>query len=261
MDPFSAFKSEVFRPLACLVLPGLLALSPFVLMVCDYSDAISSYFESHEIVAYLLLLGAATIFGLLLENVGISIERGIDLCMELEYLHGADEVWDTYLSGDGANTNGKRYLGTLVTRLKFVNSFIPALAIFGFGMILLHFQVRELAPWEVGTAAMGCVFLLLWLFRVSIELSEAASNTRQRILVHEGKQVPNYSPSAITVGRERHFAYVLAEVLTSRGNELSLHGRSSFYVFPWLLVRTWKWLALWAVLIALFGFTGWWLGI
>jgi hypothetical protein len=225
-------------------------------MLYGYSTAVSGFFDSQPIVAYLLLLGAATIVGLLLENMGVSIERGIDLCMETEYLPGTVDVWDGYLSVDGSNTNGKKYLGTLVTRLKFVNSFIPALAIFGFGMLLLHLQTHRLAPWEVGTAAMALIFALLWLFRVSIELSEAASNTRQRILIGEGKGVAGYDPNAITVGRERHFSYVLAEVLTSRGNELSLSGRSSFCVFPWLLRRTWKWLTLWILLIALFGLLG-----
>ncbi len=250
MDPFAAFKSEVFRPIACLVLPGLLAICPFVVLLCRSDTEVARYFEQKTLISYLFLLGAGTIFGMLLENVGASIERGIDQCLEREYLTGHDKVWEEYLSADGTATNGRRYLGTLVTRLKFINSLIPSYALFAVGIFFLIPKNHALI---LGVVVMSGVSGLLWLFRVSIELSEAASNTRQRILAGINKAIPNYGSEATTVGRERHAAYALAEVLTSRGNELDLVSRSAWAVFPWLLQRTWKWLVIWVSVIALFG--------
>lgn len=250
MDPFAAFKNEVFRPIACLVLPGLLAICPFVVLLGRNDADVANYFEHQTLISYLFLLGAGTIFGMLLENVGASIERGIDRCLENEYLTGHDKVWEEYLSADGTATNGRRYLGTLVTRLKFINSLMPSYALFVLGVFVLISKDHALI---LGVVVMSGISGLLWLFRVSIELSEAASNTRQRILVGINKAVPNYGSHAITVGRERHAAYALAEVMTSRGSELELKGRSAWAVFPWLLQRTWKWLVIWVTVIAALG--------
>lgn len=249
MDPFGAFKSEVFRPIASIVLPGFLALGPFVIVTCNASEAVQTFFDRHETAAYLLLLGAATVFGMLLECIGASIERGIDECMEKEYLKGVDEIWDRYLSEKGVETNARRFLGTLVTRLKFINSLIPAVVISSIGMFWLHLQVQSLTHWQVAAFAVLILTVLFWLFRFSIELSEAATFSRYRLLASVGKAVRSYNPKADTVGRHRHLAYVLVEVLTSRVNQLEIKDKNWLYAF-WWIIKTSKVLLVTAVTIA-----------
>ncbi|MCJ0825945.1 hypothetical protein MQC88_08250 [Luteimonas sp. 50] len=241
MDPISAFKSEVFRPIASIVLPGFLALSPFAIVLSNVSESARHFFAQHELPAYLLLFAAATIFGMLLENVGASIERGIDQCMEKEYLQGTEDVWDLYLSQNGSDTNARRYLGTLVTRIKFINALIPALIVFSAGLFWLHLQIKVLQNWQVAAFGMVLLTVLVWLFRMSIDLSEAASFSRQRLLYSVDKDIKGYDPSAATVGRHRHFAYVCAEILTARVEELDIRGKYWFTVFWWVAKLSWIW--------------------
>lgn len=243
MDPFGAFKSEVFRPIASIALPGLLALAPFMIILCNDSLTVKNYFEAKPVAAYLMLVGAAVILGMLLENIGASIERGIDECMEKEYLSGAGEIWDRYLSESGNDTNARRFLGTLVTRLKFINSLIPALVLFSAGMFWLHLQVHALQTWQVVAFGMLCLTILVWLFRMSIELSEAALFSRHRLLCGVGRGCYRYDPDAKTVGRHRHLAYVLTEVLTARVEQLEIVGRPWYVAFLWIARVSWIWAA------------------
>lgn len=231
MDPLSALKNELFRPLAAVVMPGILAIAPFVVVLCNGIEEVFFFYEDQPSWFLAAVISAGTTFGLLLENVGSSIERGIDRCMDLEYLHGSDQVWSAYLACGTVDNNGRRFLGATVTRLKFLNSLMPALVVFGLGILSLQCQV---APWTWKAVAFfgaGLTLLLLWLFRMSTELSEIASNTRYYLL-DKATRPFNYNPDAVTVGRWRHFAYVIGELITSKVYAIDLRNKRALAVAP-----------------------------
>jgi hypothetical protein len=231
MDPLSALKNEVFRPLAAVVMPGILAIAPFAIMMCNAMPEVLRFYEAQPTWFLVALAGAGTTFGLLLENVGSSIERGIDRCMDVEYMRGNDLVWAAYLSSGTIDNNGRRFLGTTVTRLKFINSLMPSAAVFALGIVALQVQVN---PWNWNSVAwflFALLLLLTWLFRTSTELSEVASNTRYYLL--DARHRPaTYNPDAATVRRTRHFAYVCGELITSKVYDIDLRGKNALWVIP-----------------------------
>ncbi|UOV05321.1 hypothetical protein MUU75_00835 [Pseudoxanthomonas mexicana] len=231
MDPFSAFKSEVFRPLAAVVMPGLLAVVPYVVIACNANPDINSFYLKQTLWFMAGVLAVATALGLFIENLGSSIERGIDRCIDHEYLPGHNSVWSLYLSCGQVDSNGRRYLASIVTRLKYINSMMPAVFLFSVGMVLLDLQVDILSGWSMIAFVVLTISTLTWLFRTSTELSEVASNTRYCLLVPE-QRPKEYDSNAVTVRRFRHFCYVLGELATSRVDSIDLKGKAAIWVVP-----------------------------
>jgi hypothetical protein len=219
MDLLGAFKSEVFRPIASIVLPGMLAIGVFAVVLGNAVPEVRDVFQTQPLLFFSLLFGAATIVGMLLENIGSSIERGIDTCMEREYLFGSGAVWAAYLAAPCTDTYARRYLGTLVTRLKFINSMIPATTFFVLGLVALSLQLDRWSWWGMFLLFfLPLIMLISWLFKSSVELSEAALFARLKMLpLGHGIKL---NTDAHTVGRFRHFAYAVTELRTSRIEEI-----------------------------------------
>lgn len=217
VDATSAFKSEVFRPIASIVLPGMLALSPFAIVAGNAIPEVGTLFKEATALFVIFLAAAATVVGMLLENIGTGIERGIDRCMDVEYLPGASEIWAAYLALPCSDTFARKYLGSLVTRLKFINSMLPATYLFAAGMWALHFQLNRWGIEGMIIMSFGVFVLSAWLFRTSTELSEAALFSRLKMLPEAAQtKIPT---EAHSVSRGRHLAYVLTELRTSRVSE------------------------------------------
>lgn len=231
MDPFAAFKNEVFRPLASVVMPGVVAIVPFVIIACNSLPDVRIFYVTQSSWFFAGVVGVGTVVGMLLEDVGSSIERGIDRCIDLEYLEGHDEVWMAYLSYGTTDTNGRRFLGSTVTRLKFINSLMPALLIFAAGIVTIHIQQGAWSSRSVLFFCLGAFLLLLWLFRTSTELSEVASTTRYCLLPPDLRP-RTYNANASPVRRIRHFAYVVGEMISSRVGDIDLRGRFAIAVIP-----------------------------
>lgn len=231
MDFLGALKSEIFRPLASVVLPGVLALSPCVILTANAIPEVQNFYKDQSTWFFWTVIALATVVGMLLEDIGSSIERGIDRCMDLEYLYGHDKVWIAYLSKGVVDNNGRRFLGAIVTRLKFINSIIPAVLFFSIGIFLLDRQVDFMSPTALLVFLVGMATLICWLFRTSTELSEVASSTRY-CLLEEADRPAEYDMGAIPVRRIRHFAYAVGEILTSRVFDIDLRGRVFFCVIP-----------------------------
>lgn len=241
MDPLSALRNEVFRPLAAVVMPGILAISPFAIVACNAMPDVLLFYKAQPTWFLLLIAGVGTLAGLLLENVGSSIERGIDRCMEAEYMPGSDLVWTAYLASGTADNNGRRFLGATVTRLKFINSLMPAMIAFNVGIVALQVQAK---PWHWSSVVYfmaGTVVLLTWLFRTSTELSEVASTTRYYLLPKQDRPA-SYNPDAATVRRLRHFAYVVGELATSKVYAIDLKGKWAILVIPISLSILFPWI-------------------
>lgn len=231
MDPSSFLKNELFRPLAAIVLPGTLALVPFAIAFCNGMPDVLAFYKAQPTWFLTILVGAGIVLGMFLENIGSSIERGIDRCMELEYLPGHNAVWMAYLKCGVSDSNGRRFLSATVTRLKFLNSFMPALVVLCSGLALLQWQMQIWSSVVIGAGVfIGCI-TLWWAFRMSVELSEIASTTRFGMLDEKDRPF-NYPIDACTVRHYRHLGYVLIELMTSRSSEVDLSGKRIFWIVP-----------------------------
>ena len=116
---FSAFTSEVFRPLVTLLIPGAIAISTwFVGLLWHFHDLQSLVHNNHADVALVLVL-AMTFAGLVLEDLGARVETHWDARKDKRDGKHVDN-WYAYLrTAFKADPIGRRYLRALVLRLKF----------------------------------------------------------------------------------------------------------------------------------------------
>lgn len=231
MDILSALKNELFRPLASVVLPGVLAVAPFVIIAADSIPELATFYREQSSWFMVGVMFAGTIVGMLLEDIGSSIERGIDRCMDLEYLTGHEKVWLAYLSSGVIDNNGRRFLGATVTRLKFINSLMPAMFFFAIGVMWIYCRKGPASSVSLWVFCGSVITLLCWLFRTSTELSEVASITRFCLLDPTVRPI-EYDVDAKTVRRTRHFAYAVGELATSRASDIDLRGHNPLAVVP-----------------------------
>lgn len=139
MDVTSFLKNEIFRPLTTLVIPGSFAIGPFVILCQNHSKPISDFSKTnpnlYAAVLFILVLAS----GLVLEDLGGHLETKFSNDLEKENIKHK-LVWHDYLK---LNTQdqfiGQRYLRTIVTRLYFELSMVPALALFLIGFLCLDF--------------------------------------------------------------------------------------------------------------------------
>ena len=136
---FSAFTSEVFRPLVTLLIPGAIAISTwFVGLLWHFHDLRTLVYNNHTEVGLLLVL-AMTFAGLVLEDMGARVESHLDSRKDKQdgkHFHN----WYAYLrTAFKADPIGRRYVRTLVLRLKFEFGIAFAMLSAGAGLLwLLH---------------------------------------------------------------------------------------------------------------------------
>jgi hypothetical protein len=135
---FSALTSEVFRPIATLLIPGAIGISTwFIALLWHFPDPRRRVTDNHAESSLVILL--AMIFaGLVLEDFGARWETWLDnradSCTEKLHSH----QWYDYLrTAFRADPIGRRYLRGLVLRLKFELGIAFAMASAALGMVWL----------------------------------------------------------------------------------------------------------------------------
>src|ERR1700756_5631078 len=111
---FSAFTTDVFRPIATILIPGAIAISTWFIGLVWHFAAIRDLTSNHTENSLVLLL--AMIFGgIVVEDVGSTYEDQLDKIAN-DATHGThEEEWDRYLRlVFKDNPDGRRYLRSLV---------------------------------------------------------------------------------------------------------------------------------------------------
>jgi len=134
---FSAFTSEVFRPLVTLLIPGTIAISPwFVGLLWHFRDLRTLVYSNHAEVGLVLVL-AMTFAGLVLEDTGARVETWLD-SRKKEQNGKHIENWYAYLrTAFRTDPIGRRYVGALVLRLIFELGIAFAMLSAGVGVLWL----------------------------------------------------------------------------------------------------------------------------
>ncbi|MGB6479976.1 MAG: hypothetical protein WBF15_12850 [Candidatus Sulfotelmatobacter sp.] len=136
---FSAFTSDVFRPLVTLLIPGAIAISTwFVGLLWQFPDLRSLVYSNHAETGLVLVL-AMTFAGLVLEDLGARVESWLDSRKEKQ--DGKQIAnWYAYLrTAFGADPIGRRYIRALVLRLKFELGIAFAMLSSGIGILWLWY--------------------------------------------------------------------------------------------------------------------------
>jgi hypothetical protein len=145
---FSAFGSEIFRPLATIVIPGAMAISAWFVVLLQRFPSFRNIAEANHTETALLLALASIASGLLVEDIGSRIEsRWFDkkLVKQPDFSRHDDE-WDQYLRLTfSIEPVGQRYLRTILLRFKFEMGIAVALLLSGSGLFWTSLRY----PWAL----------------------------------------------------------------------------------------------------------------
>lgn len=145
MNFAETFKSEVFRPIVTLVIPGAVAIGPYIIVAGYYVPRIQKFWDEHPsaFVAIVTIFGIAA--GLVLEDIGLLIETGWDRVLDNKKNKekGADSEhfinWEKYLKLELKDEIiAQRYLRIVLTWMKFELAMFPALVFLWAGLLWVN---------------------------------------------------------------------------------------------------------------------------
>ncbi len=183
MDLIAALKSELFRPLVTLVIPGSIASGPYVLVLGYYFPRVVSFWNDHPSAFVTMVTIAILAAGLIIEDLGAFIENDFwDGKLATENADHATN-WDEYLKLKTQDEIiGQRYLRTVLVRMKFELAMVPALFFFWSGLLWLN---RLYDVWRASRfVLMSGVILVLAMYMLLESYRSAAimSNLRKLII-------------------------------------------------------------------------------
>jgi hypothetical protein len=131
---FSAFQQEVFRPLVSLLIPGGLAITPWFVFLLIKFPTLRALASANRTETSVILVVVVLLVGLMIEAQGSRVESWLDRKANRATQGAHMRNWYDYLrTAYVADPIGRRYLRTLVLRLKFELgvAFAALVAIFG----------------------------------------------------------------------------------------------------------------------------------
>lgn len=173
MDIPSKFKDEVFRPIVTNIVPGAIAFGPWIAVIGYSIPGMWKFWDTHSTEAYVIVGVLVIAAGMLMEDLGALLEAKILDGRLKRKMKAFDEEWEQYLASDpDEQMVATRYLRSIVVRLKFELSMIPALLICAFGL----FWVNRL--YHVWGDAVFVIIAFAFLIGTLYLLYEAAQSTR-----------------------------------------------------------------------------------
>jgi MFS family permease len=183
VDFISAFKSELFRPLATLVVPGGVAIGPYVLVAAYYFPGVASFWREHPSAFVAILVICIVAVGLIVEDLGAFIERDLwdsKLARENEY---HSDHWEQYLKLKlNDEIVGQRYLRTVLTRMKFELAMVPAFFFFWCGLLWLNRLYDLWRPSRFALLSGVLLVVTIYLLLESFRSASVMSTTRGLIV-------------------------------------------------------------------------------
>ena len=191
MDFISAFKSELFRPLATLVVPGGVALGPYVLIAGYYFPGIVSFWKDHPSAFVAILVICIVAVGLIVEDLGAFIERDFwDSKLARENENHADH-WEQYLKLTLQDeVVGQRYLRTILTRMKFELAMVPAFFFFWCGLLWLNRLYNLWRPSRFALLSGVLLIVTIYLLLESFRSASVMSATRTLVIQAVAQSYP-----------------------------------------------------------------------
>ncbi|HVF68475.1 MAG TPA: hypothetical protein VM914_12475 [Pyrinomonadaceae bacterium] len=182
MDFTNAFKSEIFRPLVTLFVPGCIAVAPHIVVANYYAKQVGEFWDKYPSAFTFLAVIFALAAGLTLEDIGMAIERQWDKLIykgEPEHI----ERWHEYLQLDvDDEIIAQRYLRLTLTWMKFELAMVPALLSFGVGLVWVN---NLYDVWKTRGVVIACLIiaaLLAFLIHESYVSAQTLSLTRADVI-------------------------------------------------------------------------------
>jgi len=185
MDFLSFVKNEFFRPLVTLIIPGAIAFSTWAALILQRQPSIAEFAIKNDGLIISIFLAISLTVGLLLEDLGACVEI---MCDKQLYKSRPDakDRWEEYLKLEIKDELvGQRYLRTLLIRLKFELSILPAFLFSYLGLFCLNYSGNY---WSSSALlGIGGILLILILY-LSYEIWNSVVNLDDvRRLILESK--------------------------------------------------------------------------
>ena len=192
MDIVSGLRSELFRPFAVYIVPGSIAVAPFIILSRHYFTSIATFGKEFPSLIVAIIIVSVVAAGLILEAVGARIECWLDKIVNRRFPDSKMQ-WGEYLSlylND--EIVGQRYLRTVVMHMKFELSCAPALVAHAIGLVWINhidaMAFEKLSVWWVVLPILLVAVYLLW---ESLSSARVAAITRAIIIkASVAKQTP-----------------------------------------------------------------------
>jgi hypothetical protein len=136
---FAAFNADFFRALATLIIPGSVALSSWAVYVVLRFERLRVLVSNNHIETAFVVFLLMVIVGMVIEDIGSRIEKQMDTIADRATNGQHTRDWYSYLkTAFVCEAIGRRYIRTLVTRLKFELGTSVGLLIAGAGVVTLY---------------------------------------------------------------------------------------------------------------------------
>ena len=183
MDLEAPLKPEVLRPLITLVVPGTIAIGPFVLITGHYVPAVERFWTQHATAFSVLVALAILATGFVIDDFGTHIEvEWWDPQISSNH-PDHDTNWNRYLKLQLKDELiAQRYLRLKLTQMKFELAMAIALPISWTGLLWLNCIFRFWFGTTMGFITIGFVTATTLLLRESLITARLLSRTRALIL-------------------------------------------------------------------------------
>ena len=185
MDFATGLRSEIFRPIVTLVLPGIIAAAPFVVLAVQYYPRLWDFISTESATAVFLGFILAIGFGLISHDLGTNIERAwIDKILEKKDSEYMDD-WYRYLRCTFDNSSppvGQKYIHDLLLYLWFELNLAVALAIGWIGTLLLQFLSPVLSPSTFKIITAISVLVIAYLLWEAYNTGKILARVRKELL-------------------------------------------------------------------------------
>lgn len=175
---FAAFNTDFFRALTTLIIPGSIAASTWSVQLVLSFATFRRLVSQNHVEASLVLFLTIVFIGLVIEDIGARIEDRMDK-RAIESTKGKHKQdWYAYLrTAFVCEPIGRRYIRTLVTRLKFELGTAVGILIADVGLVVLW--VEGFASWRFSlvvllVSLMIAAYLGLWEAPASHQLLSTA---------------------------------------------------------------------------------------
>ena len=183
MDAITGIKPDAYPTLAVILVPGFVAAAPWVGCVFWPELQQVSTWSDATLPVSLTLLGVTLVLGLVLEDIGSTIELlWADKRMK-KSLQISNSNWERYLGlKTGTEIIGQRYLQTIRLRYKFELSMLPASVFSLLGVILGQVLGHGLGWGRTGGLSIVLLALIAYLLRETVCSAQVLERTRQIVI-------------------------------------------------------------------------------
>src|SRR6266478_1564461 len=135
---FAAFNTDFFRALTTLIIPGAIAVSTWSVQLVLTFDPLKNLVKQNHVETAFVLFIVVVFIGLVIEDIGSRIESFLDSRADRDTQGEHTKEWYDYLRTVFiCEPIGRRYIRTLVTRLKFELGTAIGILIADSGLVVL----------------------------------------------------------------------------------------------------------------------------